>query len=389
MTEFVDGNRLTLLESGREYFPALEAALNEARREIHLETYIYEDDEAGRRIAAALMRAARRGVETHVLIDGYGSKTLSAQLTGELKDAGVRFLVYRPDIAPWRSPRQRLRRMHRKLAVIDARVAFVGGINVIDDMHTPGHTPPRFDYAVQVEGPLLEYIHPAAKRLWVIVQLTQLGGGWPDLEEGPEPEVGRLGQQRAAFLVRDNLWHRNDIEEAYLLAIARARSEILIASSYFFPGLAFRHALAQAAVRGVRVILLLQGRVEFRLLHYASRALYGTLLEAGIEIHEYHKSFLHAKVAVIDGTWATVGSSNIDPLSLLLAREANVMVDDARFAGQLHASLQAAMDGGAQQVRAESWRKRPFPARVAHWACYGLARLLTGLSAYGQAQEFA
>ena len=139
----------------------------------------------------------------------------------------------------------------------------------------------------------------------------------------------------------------------------------------------------------MRVVLLLQGRVEYRLLHYASRALYGTLLDAGIEIHEYHKSFLHAKVAVIDGAWATVGSSNIDPLSLLLAREANVMVDDQRFAGELRASLQAAMDGGAQQVRAESWRKRPFPARVAHWLCYGFARVLTGLSAYGQAQEFA
>lgn len=389
MSEFIDGNRLTLLESGREYFPALEAACDEAQREIHLETYIYEDDVAGRRISEALMRAARRGVQTHVLVDGYGSKTLSSQLVGELREAGVRMLVYRPDIAPWRFPRQRLRRMHRKLAVIDARLAFVGGINVIDDMHTPGHTPPRFDYAVQVEGPLLESIHAAAKRLWVIVQLTQLGGGWRDLEDGLEPELGQCGEQRAAFLVRDNLWHRTDIEEAYLTAIRQARSEILIASSYFFPGLAFRHALAEAAARGVRVLLLLQGRVEYRLLHYASRALYGTLLESGIEIHEYHKSFLHAKVAVIDGAWATVGSSNIDPLSLLLAREANLMVDDRRFASELRSSLQAAMDAGAVQVGKESWRKRPLPERVAHWTCYGCARLLTGLSAYGQAQEFA
>ena len=389
MSEFVDGNALTLLESGRQYFPALEAACDEARHEIHLETYIFEDDVAGRRIADALVRAAQRGVATHVLVDGYGCKTLSSRIVSAFKDAGVRFLVYRPDIAPWRAPRQRLRRMHRKLAVIDARIAFVGGINVIDDMHTPGHTPPRFDYAVQVEGPLLEYIYSAMKRLWVIVQLTQLGGGWPELENDPEPEVARRGQQRAAFLVRDNLWHRNDIEEAYLLAIAQARSEILIASSYFFPGSSFRHALAQAAARGVRVVLLLQGRVEYRLLHYASRALYGTLLEAGIEIHEYHKSFLHAKVAVIDRAWATVGSSNIDPLSLLLAREANLVVDDPRFAEELITSLQAAIDGGAEQVRAESWRKRPFLARVAHWTCYGFARLLTGLSAYGQAQEFA
>jgi cardiolipin synthase len=190
-------------------------------------------------------------------------------------------------------------------------------------------------------------------------------------------------------VVRDNLWHRKDIEDAYLEAIGRARSEILIASSYFFPGLSFRRALAQAAARGVRVILLLQGRVEYRLLHYASRALYGALLDAGIEIHEYHKSFLHAKVAVIDGTWATVGSSNIDPFSLLVAREANVILDDASFSNLLRQSLATAMEAGAEQVRPEHWRRRPLPERLAHWVCYGFARLLTGVGSYGQAREYA
>ena len=109
MTELVQGNRLTLLESGREYFPALEAACNEAQREIHLETYIFEDDVAGKRIAQALMRAAQRGVTTHVMIDGFGSKKLSVEVTDELKRAGVKFMVYRPDIAAWRFPRQRLK----------------------------------------------------------------------------------------------------------------------------------------------------------------------------------------------------------------------------------------------------------------------------------------
>jgi cardiolipin synthase len=388
MTDFVDGNELTLLESGREYFPALEAACDEARHEIHIESYIFEEDAAGERIADALKRAARRDVATHLLVDGFGSKRLTGAFCRDLEHAGVKLLVYRPEIASWRSPRQRLRRMHRKLAVIDARIAFVGGINVIDDMHTPRQTPPRFDYAVRVEGPLLEYIHPTVKRLWTIVQLTQLGGGWPDWE-GPRPYVAPKASQRAAFVVRDNLWHRKDIEDAYLEAIARARSEILIASSYFFPGLSFRRALAQAAGRGVRVVLLLQARVEYRLLHYASRALYGALLDAGVEIHEYHKSFLHAKVAVIDGTWATVGSSNIDPFSLLVAREANVIADDASFSRLLRQSLAAAMETGAQQVRPEHWRRRPLPERLAHWVCYGFARLLTGVGSYGHAREYA
>ena len=388
MTELAEGNRLSLLESGREYFPALEAAFDEARDEIHLETYIYEDDVAGRRIADALRRAAGRGVATHLLVDGYGSKRLSAGFIEELRRRGVKVLVYRPDIAPWRTPRQRLRRMHRKLAVVDGRVAFVGGINVIDDMHTPHHTPPRFDYAVRIEGPLLAHIHAVAKRLWTVVLLTQFGGGWPD-SAGPQPVVAPAGHQRAGFLVRDNLWHRDDIEDEYLAAIERARSEVLIANSYFFPGLRFRRALVEAAARGVRVILLLQGRVEYRLLHYATRALYGALLDNGIEIQEYHKSFLHAKVAVIDQRWATVGSSNIDPFSLLLAREANVVVEDEAFSGALRASLQGAIEGGAREVRADHWRRRTLPARLAHWSCYGFARLLTGVSAYGQAREFA
>ena len=130
-----------------------------------------------------------------------------------------------------------------------------------------------------------------------------------------------------------------------------------------------------------------RARVEYRLLHYASRALYGALLDAGMEIHEYHKSFLHAKVAVVDRRWATVGSSNIDPLSLLLAREANVVVDDAAFAASLHASLSAAMADGAREVRAEHWHRRPLPARVAHWACYGFARLLTGCRPTDRSEE--
>lgn len=387
MTEFTGGNRIDLLKSGREYFPALEAAIDEARCEIHLETYLFEDDATGRRVAQALARAARRGIATHVLVDGYGTKRMSRELLEELTTAGVRFLVYRPDIAPWRSPRRRLRRLHRKVAVIDARVAFVGGINVIDDMHTPRHTPPRFDYAVRIRGPLLAHIHPVVRRLWALVGFTQLGQDWHSAP-ALQPETQPCGSQQAAFVVRDNLRHRNDIEEAYLEAIAAARSDILIACAYFFPGWRFRRALMEAAGRGVRVVLLLQERVEFMLLHYASRALYGALLDAGVRIFEYHRSFLHAKVAVIDSRWATVGSSNIDPLSLLLAREANVVIADGKFAAALEADLTVAMVEGAREVQAEGWKKQPLTRRAASWIAYGLGRALTGVFAYGRAREF-
>lgn len=387
MAALVEGNRVTLLVSGVEYFPALEAELDAARREIHIETYIFENDAAGQTIGAALVRAARRGVATNVMVDGFGSSDLDAEFVTELRGAGVNFLVFRPDISPWSFRRTRLRRLHRKIAVIDAHVAFVGGINIIDDMDTPGHTPPRFDYAVRVEGPLVARIHPAVKRLWALVTATQFRAGWRRLRE-MGPFSAPRGGQRAAFLVRDNIRHRSDIEQAYLSAIDSARSEIIIANAYFFPGIYFRRALMDAAARGVRVVLLLQGRVEYVLLHYASRALYGAFLDAGIEIHEYHKGFLHAKVAVIDGFWATVGSSNIDPFSLLLAREANVVIEDQAFAGHLRESLMTAIAGGARQLAPQDWKRQLFPVRALTWLCYGLTRLLTGLFAYGRADEF-
>ena len=219
-----------------------------------------------------------------------------------------------------------------------------------------------------------------------MVSWAQLRRRAPALRSDDPAPIGD-GTQRAAFVIRDNLRHRSDIEQVYLDAIARAQSEILIANAYFLPGINFRRALAVAAARGVRVVLLLQGRVEYVMLHYASRALYGSLLDAGIEIHEYHKGFLHAKVAVIDCQWATIGSSNIDPFSLLLAREANVVIDDAGFAGDLHRSLSEAMETGASEVRRDRWAHQPFPVRAASWFFYGLARLLTGMFGYGRGTE--
>jgi cardiolipin synthase len=387
MVEFFNGNRITLLKSGAEYFPQLEAEIDAAQHEIHLETYIFRADATGRAIADTLTRAARRGVAVHVLVDGFGSQDLDPALIRRMEAAGVQFLVYRPNISPWSLRHARLRRLHRKIAVMDARVAFVSGINVLDDADEPGRTPPRFDYAVRVEGPMLSKIHPVVKWLWRLVSTTQMRARAPDRVR-LEPSLEHRGRQRAAFVTRDNLGHRRDIEQAYLKAIGEARSEILIANAYFFPGQPFRWALTDAVARGVRVILLLQGRVEYVLQHYASRALYGAFLDAGIEIHEYQRSFLHAKVAVIDRHWATVGSSNIDPYSLVLAREANVVIEDEGFAVQLRESLFAAMSEGAAQVKRERWRSQPWPVRVFTWLCYGLARLLTGLFAYGRAREF-
>jgi len=184
--------------------------------------------------------------------------------------------------------------------------------------------------------------------------------------------------------LRDNLRHRHDIEGAYLQAIAGAQREVIIANAYFLPGRDFRQALIQAVQRGVRVVLLLQGRVEYRVQHYATHALYDQLLAAGVEIYEYQPSYLHAKVAVVDALWATVGSSNIDPFSLMLALEANLAVQDAGFAGELHESLLAAIAGEAVRVGDRYGVKRNWIDRLVSRVSYGIVRLLIGLLGYGK-----
>jgi len=387
MMRFIAGNRLTLLHNGVEYFPELEAAIDKASLEIFLAAYIFENDDTGRRIAQALKRAAGRGVSVHLLLDGFGSKSLPSELIAAMTQAGVQVLLFRPEVLSFKIRRQRLRRMHRKLAEIDSRIAFVGGINIIDDMHTPKQVPPRFDYAVKIEGPLVRVVHVAARDLWARVTWTHLRREWRHTR-GLSATLSPYGEQRAALVTRDNVRHRRDIEQAYLGAIAAAKQEIIIANAYFLPGRNFRRALINAAARGVRVILLLQGRVEYLLLHYASRALYGYFLDAGVQIYEYHKSFMHAKVAVMDGYWATVGSSNIDPFSMLLGLEANVVVEDNGFAHQLRHSLMQAIAQGAHQVMRERWKNLPLPQRVLIWISYGAARFFTGVFGYGREHEF-
>lgn len=380
MKGYSSGNRVALLKNGAEYFPALEAAFDHAREQIHLETYIYRDDEAGRRIADSLIRAARRGVSTHLMIDGFGAYPLPEGLLQKMREAGVQVLVYRPEISRWRLRRHRLRRLHRKLAVVDSAIGFVGGINIINDAESED-IPPQYDYAVVVEGPMVAEIYAAVRRMWNIVSWVQLRHArkHDHLLEIAPPAAGSI---HAQFLLRDNLRHRRAIERAYLRAIGKARHEILIANAYFLPGTRFRRALAAAAERGVRVMVLVQGRTDHPMANYAKQAFYDSLMRAGVEIHEYEKSVLHAKTAVIDGIWSTVGSSNIDPFSLVLSREANVIVYNRGFATELRASMQAEMESGAVRVMPESRAALPLYRRFLIWLSFGIVRLMMGMVNY-------
>ncbi|MFY8125137.1 MAG: cardiolipin synthase ClsB [Hydrogenophaga sp.] len=395
------GHTLSLLEGTKDWFPALIRELDKAQNQVQIETYILDMTGAGEAVVQALERTALRGVRVWLLVDGAGTGELPPQWRDRLDRAGVVWCVFAPfGTWGWFVP-SRWRRLHRKLCVVDNRVAFCGGINILDDWHDPNHGAlqrPRLDFSVQVQGPVVQDIHEAMNQLWWRTEAaTQVRRrdlpeafsalratrwlGW--LNRDTRPRVSLSGA-KAGLLLRDNLSHRGDIERAYLKAIASARHEIVIANAYFLPGRRLRRALTLAASRGVRVRLLLQGRYEYFMQYHAARAVYASLLAAGIEIHEYQRSFLHAKVAVIDPhhgrPWATVGSSNLDPLSLLLAREANVQVLDAPFAQQLHQRLCQAMRDDGQAVSVEQFAQRGQGERLREWAALALMRLALWLT---------
>lgn len=400
----IAGNEILLLHNGAEYFPALERAMLGAQHTVFLETYLFEADPSGWRIARAMAEAAGRGVAVHLIIDGFGCAAFDPALSQHLQAAGVRIEIFRPEPRALLWSRKRLRRMHRKLAVIDGEVAFVGGINVIDDQVDPNHgvlAAPRADFAVQLRGPIVAGVHLAAWRLWWQLTMTnvpfrmkiRIGRALRRVPERRRAPLSRMpdppglappvaGDLRAMLLLRDNLRLRHAIERAYLRAIGRSRREILIACAYFLPGLRFRRALRSAARRGVRVRLLLQGREEYRLPHWAQQAMYQEFLSAGIEIVEYQPSFLHAKVAVIDD-WATVGSSNIDPFSLLLAREANIVVINAAFAEGLRSAIERLIETGGRALVPTLHARRGLFARCLQGFAFGVLRAMVAISGHG------
>jgi len=390
---FTADHRVRLLQGAQELFPALVEAMDAALSDIQFETYIFDFTGTGASVAEALERAARRGVRTQLVVDGVGTGAFPLEWTERFLAAGVRFRVYSPLGPLGLLLPHRWRRLHRKLCVVDGCMLFCGGINVLDDLHDPNHgalAAPRFDFAVQATGSLVAVASDTMDQLWWRMQAVR------DMRERRLPEalqalraasaarhaaqVAEDGpRMRAALLLRDNVRNRSRIERAYRRAIGAARHEVIIANAYFLPGGKLRRALLMAARRGVRVRLLLQGRYEYFMQYHAARPVYGALLAAGVEIHEYAPSFLHAKVAVIDALgerpWATVGSSNLDPLSLLLAREANVVVEDAAFAADLRARLVQAMQQAGRRMDPARYAGRPLRQRVLDQVAHALMRL--------------
>ena len=368
------GNQLSLLHQGEQFFPAQIIACDRALSEIYIETYIYALDQTGLRVKAALLRAVRRGVAVQLVVDwlGTGDDTI-AQLRAELEPAGVRLLAFNP----WFQ--RGIVRMHRKIAVIDQRIAFLGGLNINDDWITDdGSAEPlpaaRWDFAVSVSGPLVQTIHAE-----VLAQWQRLG---------PRPLRTRLESFRqyvssrqawravevaeAAFVVRDNLRNRKAIQRALLQALGRARSSALLVTPYFAPGRKLRKAMVHAAQRGVEVVLLI-GVGQFAMQDAVAQSFYPRLVRAGVRIVEYRRTQLHGKLAVIDGEWATVGSSNFDGLSLFVNHEANIVVRDVGFAASLQGMIRAAVAEGVT-ITDDDVARLSLPRRLWNRFAYGLYR---------------
>ncbi len=397
-----DGHQLRLIEGGDAYFERLVAAIEQARWQVQLETYIFDVQCAAQSVAEALERAARRGVRVWLVVDGVGTGKLPEAWLRRWQEAGVECRIYSPLGTLGLLIPSRWRRLHRKLCVVDGQVAFCGGINILDDWYDPRHGQlkhPRLDFAVEAQGALVQQVQQTMTQLWWRLQAVRhvrqhnfpeafssfrAAGLHVPWTQGARPARPPQMVARAGLLLRDNVRYRKQIERAYLRAIGAARADIVIANAYFLPGRRLRRALLMAAQRGVRVRLVLQGRYEYFMQYHAVRWVYGDLLAAGIEIHEYAASFLHAKVAVIDAQherpWATVGSSNLDPLSFLLAREANVVVADAAFARELAARLEQIICDDCQKVEAHTERRRSWGQRLRDRLAYGAMRLALLLS---------
>lgn len=338
------GNSLRLLENGEEFFPRVFEAIAQARHEVVLETFILFEDRVGVELQRHLVAAARRGVRVDVTVDGYGSPAFTPGFLRELVEAGVSFHVFDPHPALLGVRLNLFRRMHRKIIVIDGALAFIGGINFSVEHLCEFGRKALQDYAVELHGPIVRDIHGFA--------LAHVNRHLPAARSNAT--AGCAGNADVLFATRDNVHHRTDIEQHYRAALRMARRQVIIANAYFFPSHRLLLEIRRAARRGVDVTLILQGEPDERIAMLGARTLYSHLIRAGVKVFEYGLRPFHGKVALVDDEWATIGSSNLDPLSLSLNLEANVFVRDAGFNAALRERLHALREAHCRRITLES-----------------------------------
>ena len=342
-----DGNQLRLLENGDEFFPRVFGAIQRAERTLLLETFILFEDEVGKALHTELLGAAQRGVKVEVMVDGYGSPDLSDEFVQSLTEASVRFVYYDPRPLVMGMRTNVFRRLHRKIVVADDVIAFVGGINFSAEHNTSYGPQAKQDYAVEVKGPIVLDI---ARYVQQAIGSQQVTRRWWGARSQRMSVNSMPGEAQVLLVYRDNDAHRDDIEQHYLDMLRKAKQDVIIANAYFFPGYRLLREMRSAAQRGVRVRLIVQGEPDMAIVKVGAEMLYNYLVDAGVEVYEYCHRPLHGKIAVQDQQWSTVGSSNLDPLSLSLNLEANLMVHDRVFNQTLRDNLEQLLERDCVRV---------------------------------------
>jgi cardiolipin synthase len=383
---FTAKNDIDLLHCGAEFFPRLVEAFDAATTEICLETYIFAADPTAEQIRLALQRAAGRGVNVKVITDWVGTGRVQSNfLDNEFSKAGVRHRSFNP----WF--RNGVARTHRKMCVVDRKLAFLGGLNINDDLISDDNAAlplpaPRWDFGVRITGPLVSAIHREIESQWARLGNLALHSRWERFREGRKSRFQTgSAPALAALVVRDNLRNRRTIQRTFLHALGHARKSALIANPYFAPGRKLRDALASAAARGVDVTLLL-GVGQFQLQDAVAHSFYPKLLKSGVKVVEYRKTQLHGKVAVIDDEWATVGSSNYDGFSLFVNQEANIVIKDAGFTQALREHIERGIADGVL-IRHDEFAHNPWYRRAYYGAAYFIYRSILRVITLGKYTE--
>ena len=368
---YTNHNTVKLIRGGEAYFTLLKELIHKAQHTIHLQVYIYDEDETGLEVAEALMEAARRGVSVYLLPDGYASQNISAPFIKQLEKAGVHFRFFQPLL---KSDHFYFgRRMHHKILVTDARYCLVGGINISNKYNDGYGKPAWLDWALYGEGEIAPELVKVCLELW-----TKTKSAYRKLLWQTNPPVN-LPRHQCPVRIRRNDWvqKRSQITQSYLEMFKDAKSHIYIMSSYFLPGMMVRKKMARAARRGVKIRLVLAGISDIKLAKHAERYIYRWIFKNNIEVYEYNHSILHAKISTYDGKWSTVGSYNVNNLSAFASIELNLDVNQETFAANVQQHIEEVIKHDCERITEEDFNTRyHFISRVFQQCSYQIVRML-------------
>jgi cardiolipin synthase len=364
-------NSIKLVKGGSEYFDLLERLIDEATSSIHLQTYIFDADSTGRRIARALLNAASRNVKVALLIDGYASQHLPFWLVESFREAGIQFNWFHP---LWKSKKFYFgRRLHHKVIVVDSQKVLVGGLNISDRYNDTDTRAAWLDWAIFAEGDIATAVQRICQRRSKITLNKNM------VPSGEYVVFEHSDLQPCKVRVRVNDWvnRKMQVTDSYLEMFRKAKSHIIIASPYFMPGNKFRKKILEAVKRGIRISIILGSKSDIAIARYAEQYLYPWLLRNNIEIYEYQKNVLHGKMATCDGTWVTNGSYNINNISAYASVELNLDVQNRDFAEKVEQGLRETMTEECEQITLNNYRKRSsLYQRFLQRSSYDIIRLL-------------